>query len=230
MGNIENVPLLDLTRFDDAFAAEIEEAFRGVFRSGRYIMGPEVDAFQSECAEYCQVKHALGVSSGSDALILALMGIDLRAGDEVICPTFTFFATAGAVWRLGAKPVFVDLDPDTYNWNTDEALAKMNDRTRALIPVHLFGQCAEMDSVLAVANERGVPVIEDAAQAIGSESKGRRAGGIGTIGCFSFFPSKNLGAFGDAGLVTTNDDELAKRLEILRVHGGFPKYYHQFVG
>src|SRR5690606_28827613 len=225
-----SVPLLDPTRFDEEFAAQIEEAFRRVFRSGRYILGPEVTALEEECAAYCTSRFALGVSSGSDALSMALMALGIGPGDEVICPSYTFFATGGAVWRVGAKPVFVDSDPLTYNLDPADVERKITDRTKAIMPVHLFGQCAPMDRILSIAASHGVSVIEDAAQAIGAEHEGKRAGSMGAIGCFSFFPTKNLGAFGDAGLVTTNDPALAETLEILRVHGSKPKYYHRFVG
>jgi dTDP-4-amino-4,6-dideoxygalactose transaminase len=229
MSDIKKVPLLDLRR-DAGLDPELEEAFRRVLRSGHYILGPEVDALEAECARYLGVKHALGVSSGTDALLLALMALDVGTGDEVICPTFTFFATAGTVWRTGARPVFVDIDPVSYNCDPRAIAAKVTPRTKAIIPVHLFGQAAEMDPILEIGRERGIPVIEDAAQALGSDYKGKRVGGLGAFGCFSFFPSKNLGAFGDAGLVTTNDDALAERATIMRAHGGKPKYYHQVVG
>ncbi len=223
------VPLLDLRREPELDPA-LEEAFRRVLQSGHYILGPEVEALEAECARYLGVGHALGVSSGTDALLLALMALGVGAGDEVICPTYTFFATAGAIWRLGARPVFVDLDPLTYNCDVAALAAAVTPRTRALVPVHLFGQSADLDPILALAAERGLHVVEDAAQALGSEYKGRRVGGHGAFGCFSFFPSKNLGALGDAGLVTTNDAELAERARILRTHGGKPKYHHHVVG
>lgn len=224
------VPLLDLTRMDASERDELRNAFERVLESGRYIGGPEVEALERESADYLEVKHAIGVSSGTDALVAVLMALDLGPGDEVICPTYTFFATAGSVWRTGAKPVFVDIDPVTYNWNEQQALAAVTDKTKAFIPVHLFGQCAEIDRVCALGAEKGIPVIEDAAQAIGTQLRGRSAGSMGTAGCFSFFPSKNLGGLGDGGLVTTNDDEFAHRVQLMRNHGMEPKYYHSMVG
>ncbi|MGE0145115.1 MAG: DegT/DnrJ/EryC1/StrS family aminotransferase [Planctomycetota bacterium] len=230
MTTITKVPLLDLTRNDPALLDELRAAFDRVLTSGQYIMGPELDGLERECEAYLGAKHALGVSSGTDALILALMALDIGPGDEVICPTYTFFATAGSIWRLGAKPVFVDIDPVTYNCDAAQTVAAITSRTRAIMPVHLFGQSAAMDPILESANSRGIPVIEDAAQAIGTKYGRRSAGTMGTFGCFSFFPSKNLGCMGDGGLVTTNDTALAERARILRVHGGKPKYYHKFVG
>ncbi len=195
-----------------------------------FIMGPEVQALEQELAAYCETKFALGVSSGTDALLLALMAIDLKPGDEVITTPYTFFATAGSIARLGAKAVFVDIDPKTFNLDPARLEARVTAKTRAIMPVHLFGQCADMDPILELAERRGLYVIEDAAQAIGAEYAGCRAGSIGHVGCFSFFPSKNLGAFGDGGAVTTNSPELAERMRILRVHGSEPKYYHKLVG
>jgi dTDP-4-amino-4,6-dideoxygalactose transaminase len=224
------VPLLDLKRQHQPLRDELIAAFTRVLDSGHYILGPECTALEKECAAYVGAKHALGVSSGTDALLLALMALDIGPGDEVICPTYTFFATAGTVWRTGAKPVFVDSRPCCMNADPEQILAKITKKTKAIIPVHLFGQCADMAPVLAEAQKRNIAVIEDAAQAIGSEYEGRRAGTLGTFGCFSFFPSKNLGALGDAGLVTTNDDALAERARIMRTHGGKPKYYHGVVG
>jgi dTDP-4-amino-4,6-dideoxygalactose transaminase len=224
------VPLLDLTRDQEATFAALRQAFEQVLVSGRYILGPEVDALEAECASYLGVRHAIGVSSGSDALILALMVLDVGPGDEVVCPTYTFFATAGAVWRLGARPVFVDSEPSTLNVDPERLIAAITPRTKALLPVHLFGQCAELAPILEAARARGVPVVEDAAQAIGARYDGRAAGSLGAIGCFSFFPTKNLGCLGDGGLVTTDDDRLAQRMRILRVHGMEPRYYHHEVG
>lgn len=222
------VPLLDLTRTEPSLLAELREAFERVLRSGQYIMGPELTAFESECAAFIGTKHALGVSSGTDALILALMALDVGPGDEVICPTYTFFATAGAIWRVGARPVFVDIDPSTYNCDPAAIRAKIGSRTRAIIPVHLYGQSADMDAILAAAGD--VPVIEDAAQAIGTKCGATQVGALGTLGCFSFFPSKNMGCLGDGGLLTTDDARLAEKARILRVHGAEPKYYHRIVG
>ncbi len=229
MPPIDNVPLLDLRREPELDLA-LEEAFRRVLRSGHYILGPEVDALEAECASYLGVSHALGVSSGTDAILLALMALGIGPGDEVLCPTYTFFATAGTIWRLGARPIFVDIDPVTYNCDVRALAGRITSRTRAIMPVHLFGQAADLDPILALAADRGLAVVEDAAQALGSEYKGRRVGGHGAFGCFSFFPSKNLGALGDAGLLTTNDAALAERARILRTHGGKPKYHHQVVG
>jgi len=225
-----NVPLLDLTRYNDEVMDEFREAFERVLQSGHYILGQEVEAFEKECAEYIGVKHAIGISSGTDALLLALMALGIGAGDEVICPTYSFFATAGSIWRMGAKPVFVDSNPVCYNLDPAQIESKVTARTKAVMPVHLYGQCAEMDKIMEISRSNGIPVIEDAAQAIGAEYKNRGAGTMGAFGCFSFFPSKNLGAFGDAGLLTTDDDELAAKARILRTHGAEPKYYHRLVG
>ncbi|MBI5850873.1 MAG: DegT/DnrJ/EryC1/StrS family aminotransferase [Planctomycetes bacterium] len=222
------VPLLDLTRTEPLLQAELREAFERVLRSGQYIMGPELTAFESECAAFISAKHALGVSSGTDALILALMALGIGPGDEVICPTYTFFATAGAIWRVGARPVFVDIEPSTYNCDPAAIRAKIGSRTRAIIPVHLYGQSADMDAILAAAGD--IPVIEDAAQAIGTKCGSTQVGALGTFGCFSFFPSKNLGCLGDGGLLTTDDGSLAEKARILRVHGAEPKYHHHVVG
>jgi dTDP-4-amino-4,6-dideoxygalactose transaminase len=195
-----------------------------------FILGPEVESLETEVARYCQCEFGVGVSSGSDALLICLMAMDLKPGDEVIVPTYSFFATAGAVARLGAVPVFVDIDAETYNIDPRAIERVITSKTRALIPVHLFGQVAEMDPVMEIARRHKLIVIEDAAQAIGAEDKGRRAGSMGEFGCFSFFPSKNLGGFGDGGLVTTNDPELADKLKLLRNHGYRPKYYNKVVG
>lgn len=230
MSPIDRVPLLDLTRIDAAHAADIEAAALRVLRSGRFILGPEVDECERAMAAYTEARHALGVTSGSDALILALMALDIGPGDEVICPSFTFFATGGAIWRVGARPVFADIDPATFNLDVADVERRIGPRTKAILPVHLFGQCADMDPLLELARASGIPVVEDAAQAIGARYRGRSAGTMGVIGCFSFFPTKNLGACGDAGLVTTDDDALAKRLLALRVHGGERRYYHDEVG
>ena len=225
-----NVPLLDLKRYDEQLMDEFRRAFERVLASGHYIMGTEVLAFEKECAEYIGAKHAIGVSSGTDALLLALMTLGIGAGDEVICPTYTFFATAGSIWRVGAKPVFVDINPSCYNLDPAQIARKVTTKTKAIMPVHLYGQCAEMNEITEISRNYGIPVIEDAAQAIGAEYENMSAGTMGTFGCFSFFPSKNLGAFGDAGLLTTNDDELAYKATLLRNHGAEQKYYHQYVG
>lgn len=224
------VPMLDLKAQHAVLKDEVMAAVEAVFDSQYFIMGPEVKGLEAELTEYLDVKHALGVSSGTDALLVALMALDIGHGDEVVTTPFSFFATAGCVARVGAKPVFVDIDPATFNLDPAGIEAAITPRTKAILPVHLYGQSADMDAILAIAQRHGLPVIEDAAQAIGSEYGGRRVGGIGTIGCFSFFPSKNLGGAGDGGLVTTQDDALAERLNILRLHGSKPKYYHHVVG
>ncbi len=227
---IDRVPLLDLTRLDKQQIDGLRAAFERVLTSGHYIMGPEVDGFEAECAKFTGSKHAIGVSSGTDALILALMTLGVKAGDEVICPTYTFFATAGSVWRVGAKPVFVDIDPTNYNATAAAIAQKITPRTKAIMPVHLFGQTSDMDAIMAVAKKANVPVIEDAAQALSAKWNGKDAGTYGAFGCYSFFPSKNLGCLGDGGLVTTNDDALAEKARVLRVHGGKPKYHHKMIG
>jgi dTDP-4-amino-4,6-dideoxygalactose transaminase len=228
--SVTSVPLLDLRRGGPELDEALKATFARVLESGHYIMGPEVDAFEKECAAYVGAKHALGVSSGTDALLLAMMALGIGPGDEVICPTYSFFATAGCVARLGAKPVFVDVEPRAWNIDAAQVAKAITPRTKAIMPVHLFGQLAQMGPLVQLSKQHNIPIIEDAAQAIGSEGEGMRAGTVGTFGCFSFFPSKNLGAFGDAGLVTTDDDALAEKARILRVHGGKPKYYHQVVG
>ncbi len=224
------VPLCDLQRQYQELRAEIEQALGRVLASGQVILGPEVAALEREIASYCGVSHAVGCASGSDALLLALHALHLGPGDEVILPPFTFFATAGAVCRTGARPVFVDIDPATYNLDPLQVENKINARTRAVVAVHLFGQCADMDVLGDIANRHRLPVIEDAAQAIGAEHRGRRAGALGAIGCFSFYPSKNLGAYGDAGMVVTDDPEYAAHMACLRVHGMEPKYFHKYLG
>ena len=224
------VPLLDLRLQYAPIRDEILAALTRVCDSQRFIMGPEVDLLERELAAMLEVKHAIGVSSGTDALLVAMMALGIGEGDEVVTSTYSFFATAGCVWRLGARPVLVDIDPVTYNIDPAAVASAITPRTRAVIPVHLYGLSADMDPILDIARRAGVAVIEDAAQAIGTRYKGRVVGGIGTLGCFSFFPSKNLGAFGDGGLVTTNDDDLAHRARLLRNHGAEPKYYHKVVG
>ncbi|MFN7976408.1 MAG: DegT/DnrJ/EryC1/StrS family aminotransferase [Acidobacteriota bacterium] len=224
------VPLLDVRRHGEELDRELEAAFSRVLRSGQYILGPEVEALERECAAYVGSRHAVGVSSGTDALILALMALGVGAGDEVVCPTYTFFASAGSIWRLGARPALVDCDPATYNLDPRAVERAIGPRTKAIMPVHLFGQCAEMGPLLALARDRGIPIVEDAAQAIGATCPEGRAGAMGAFGCFSFYPSKNLGTLGDAGLVTTSDDALAERARILRAHGAKPKYHHHAVG
>lgn len=229
-GEIHPVPLLDLKAQYAPIREEIRTAIDRVADSQYFILGPEVKALEEEVAVYSQVKFGSGVSSGTDALLVALMAIGIEPGDEIITTPYTFFATAGCVARLGAKSVFVEIDPRTYNIDASQIEAAITPRTKAIIPVHLFGQMADMDPIMEVANRHNLIVIEDAAQAIGSEYKGRRAGSIGHMGCFSFFPSKNLGSFGDAGMVVTNDAKLADQLNLLRAHGAKPKYYHKVVG
>jgi dTDP-4-amino-4,6-dideoxygalactose transaminase len=225
------VPLLDLKAQYASIKDDLDAAVLRVAASQYFILGPEVAALERAMEEYIGVKHALGVSSGTDALLLALMGLGIGEGDEVIVPTFSFFATAGTVARLGARPVLVDIDPATYNIDAGAVARAITPRTKAVIPVHLFGQSAAMEPIMALAAEHGFAVVEDAAQSIGARySDGRCTGAIGNVGCFSFFPSKNLGAFGDAGLITTNDSELYERMRIMRVHGGERRYYHSVIG
>ena len=201
-----------------------------VWDGGAFVLGPEVTELEKNLAAYCQAKHAVGCASGSDALLLALMAIGIQPGDEVILPSFTFFATASAVTRLEAKPVFADIDPLTFNLDPNSVASLITTSTRAILPVHLFGQAAQMDAFNSLTEAAGIPVIEDAAQAIGAELHGRRVGAIGQIGCFSFYPTKNLGGAGDGGMLTTSSDELADRLRLLRNHGMRPRYYHNVVG
>ena len=227
---LQPVPLLDLKAQHESIREEVREAIDRVVESQHFILGPEVEALEKEVAAYSQCEHGIGVSSGTDALLVALMAIDLKPGDEVITTPYTFFATAGAISRLGGKPVFVDIDPQTYNLDPAGIEAAITDRTRAIIPVHLYGQMADMDPIMEIAGRKNLHVIEDAAQAIGSEYKGRRAGSIGHLSCFSFFPSKNLGGCGDGGMVTSNDADLAARVKLLRNHGYSPKYYNKVVG
>ncbi|MGH7506130.1 MAG: DegT/DnrJ/EryC1/StrS family aminotransferase, partial [Longimicrobiales bacterium] len=225
------VPLLDLRPQFATIREEVREALDRVIESQHFILGPEVAALEDEIARYCGAPHAVGVSSGTDALLLALMALDVGPGDEVITTPFSFFATAGVVTRLRARPVFADIDPATFNIDAAAAARAIGPRTRAVLPVHLYGRCAELDPLLEVARARGIPVIEDAAQAIGArDERDRAAGAIGDIGCFSFFPTKNLGGFGDGGLISVRDAGLADRIRILRVHGMEPRYYHREVG
>lgn len=224
------VPLLDVSRQYGPLKNEIMAAITRVCDSGRFVLGPDCEQLEKSLAEYCQSKYAIACASGSDALLLALMAYDIGPGDEVLMPSYTFFATAGAVWRTGAKPVFVDLEPNTYNIDPDLIERHITSSTKAIIPVHLYGQCAEMDPIMRLAKKHSMAVIEDAAQAIGAEYRDRRAGSIGDIGCISFYPTKNLGGFGDGGAMTTNDPQLAEKLKLLRTHGMQPRYYHQIVG
>lgn len=238
------VPLLDLKAQLAPLRSEILTAVTEVIDSTTYIMGPKVEALERHVAEYCGVEHAIGVSSGTDALLLALMAVDVGSGDVVLTTPYTFFATMGSILRLGATPLFVDIDPVSYNLDPQQVAAVLAanpeaaGKLKAIMPVHLYGQCADMAPILELAARYGVPVIEDAAQAIGAtyplsdngKTTWRRAGSMGTAGCFSFFPSKNLGGIGDGGMVVTNDAALAEKMRILRVHGSAPKYYHRFIG
>jgi dTDP-4-amino-4,6-dideoxygalactose transaminase len=232
------VPLLDLKAQYRTIRDEILPALEKVLEDQYFILGPQVAALEEKVAEYSGCQYGIGVSSGSDALLICLMAEEIGYGDEVITTPYSFFATAGVIARLGATPVFVDIQPNTYNMNPELIADKITKRTRAIIPVHLYGQCADMDPIVEIARRRGLVVIEDAAQAIGAEyfssvsshSKPSRAGVMGEYGCFSFFPSKNLGGYGDGGMVMTNDFDRAERLRILRVHGSNPKYYHRYVG
>lgn len=225
------VPLLDLKAHHAPLHQEIMAAMEQTFRSQTFILGPEVGKLEEQIAAYCQAKYGIGVTSGTDALLIALMTLGVGPGDDVITTPYSFFATAGAVVRLGAKPVLVDIDPRTFNLDPGRIEKAMTQRTKAIIPVHLYGQSADMGPIMDVAHRRKLAVIEDAAQAIGTEYiDGRRVGSIGTIGCFSFFPSKNLGCLGDGGMAVTNDPDLAERMRVLRTHGSKPKYYHKLIG
>jgi dTDP-4-amino-4,6-dideoxygalactose transaminase len=224
------VPLLDLKEQNDALRPEIEAALGRVLDTNGFILGGEVAALEKELADYCGTKYAVGCASGTDALLLALMAFDIKEGDEVITTPYSFFATVSSITRLGAKPVFVDIDPQTYNLDVSQIEAKITEKTKAIQPVHLYGQCAEMKKLREIAAKHGVPLVEDAAQAIGAEENGVRAGAMSEIGCFSFYPSKNLGGMGDGGFMTTDDDALAHKLFALRVHGSFERYYHKWVG
>ena len=225
------VPLLDLKAHHEPLHKEVMTAIEQTFRSQAFILGPDVAKLEERVASYCQTQFGIGVSSGTDALLIALMAIGISPGDEVITSPYSFFATAGAVARLGGKPVLVDIDPATYNIDPSKIASAITKKSKAIIPVHLYGQCADMGPILDLAQRHNLKVIEDAAQAIGAEYRdGRRAGSMGTVGCLSFFPSKNLGALGDGGMVVTNDQELAERIKVLRVHGGKPKYYHKMIG
>jgi dTDP-4-amino-4,6-dideoxygalactose transaminase len=225
-----SVPLFDISRQHAELDADIQAALVRVCRSGKFVLGPEVVELETAFAAYSGVKYAVACASGSDALLLGLMAYDVGPGDEVICPSYTFFATASAVTRLGAKPVFVDIDPATSNLDAAKVAGLVTRQTKAIIPVHLYGQTAEMEPLLYVARKHELPLIEDACQAVGAEYRGRRAGSLGNIGCFSFYPTKNLGAYGDGGMLTTDDAQLAEKLKLLRGHGMQPRYYHQVVG
>jgi len=224
------VPLLDLSEQNQALRPDIEAALGRVLDTNGFILGAEVAALEKELAEYCDVKHAIGCASGSDALLLALMAYDIGQGDEVITTPYSFFATVSSITRLGATPVFVDIDPLTYNLDVSQVEAKISERTKAIEPVHLYGQSADMRELQKIGKKYGIPIVEDAAQAIGAEEAGKRVGSIGEIGCFSFYPSKNLGGMGDGGFLTTNDDSVAEKLLALRNHGSKEKYHHKWVG
>ena len=224
------VPLLDLQAQYRPLKAELLAAIERVCDSQRFILGPDVDLLERELSDALEVDHAIGVSSGTDAILAVLMALGIGPGDEVVTSTYSFFATAGCIARVGATPVFVDIDPVTCNLEPDAVARALTPRTRAIIPVHLYGLCADMDPLMALARPRGIAVVEDACQSIGARYKGRQAGSMAAAGCFSFFPSKNLGAFGDAGLVTTGDAALARELRLLRNHGAEPKYYHRRIG
>lgn len=224
------VPLLDLTEQNQSLRGEIEAALGRVLDTNGFILGAEVAALEKELAAYCGTKYAIGCASGSDALLLALMALEVGLDDEVITTPYSFFATVSSITRVGARPVFVDIDPQTYNLDVSQVEAKITEKTKAIEPVHLFGQCAEMSKLQEISQTYNLPVIEDAAQAIGAEFEGKRAGAMGEIGCFSFYPSKNLGGMGDGGFMTTNNDELAEKLFALRVHGSKEKYYHKWIG
>ena len=225
-----NVPLLDLQAQYVSLRDDLQQAVDRVMSSQRFVLGDEVRRLETSIAEYCQSKHAIGCASGSDALLLALMALDVKAGDEVITTPFSFFATRACVSRLGARPVFVDIDPHTYNIDPSRVADAITPRTKVIMPVHIYGQCAPMDPLLDLGRRHGIPVVEDAAQAIGATDNGRRGGSMGLIGCFSFYPTKNLGGAGDGGILTTGDDEVAARLRRLRAHGGSNEYEHEEVG
>jgi len=224
------IPLLDLKAQYQGIKDEIKTALDEVIETQHFILGPKVEELERNIATYSGVKYSVGVSSGTDALLIALMAFDVDAGEEVITTPFTFFATAGVIARLKARPVFVDIDPVTFNMDPSRLESAITKKTKAIIPIHLFGQCADMDPILSIARKYGIPVIEDAAQSIGAEYKGKRAGSMAELGCFSFFPSKNLGGFGDGGMVVMSDLALYEKVKILRVHGSKPKYYHKIVG
>ncbi|PIQ98078.1 MAG: transcriptional regulator [Nitrospinae bacterium CG11_big_fil_rev_8_21_14_0_20_56_8] len=227
---VAGVPLLNIPATYHEILENLEQEWMEVVRSGHYILGPKVSLLEERIAAFCGTPHAVGVSSGTDALLIALMAAGIGEGDEVITTPYTFFATAGSIARLGARPVFVDIDPETFNLQPDSVERAINSKTRAVMPVHLYGQCADMDAINRAAKAHGLSVIEDACQAIGARYKGRRAGALSDYGCFSFFPTKNLGGLGDGGMVTLGDPELFEKVRILRVHGSEPKYYHKMIG
>jgi dTDP-4-amino-4,6-dideoxygalactose transaminase len=224
------IPLCDLQAQYHELRPQLEDAVSRVLASGQVILGPDVAALEEEIARYCGAAHAVGCASGTDALLLAVQALGIGPGDEVILPPFTFFASVGAVCRSGARPVFADIDPTTYNLDPYQVENKITPKTRAIMPVHLFGQCAEMEPLWQIADRHNLPIIEDAAQAMGAEYQGKRIGTLGALACLSFYPSKNLGAHGDAGMVVTNDADWAARMACLRVHGMEPKYCHKYLG
>src|SRR3989442_6261116 len=225
-----NIPVINLKAQFEPLREQMCAAIERVMDTQQFVLGAEVKSLEEEIARYSNTKHAVGCASGSDAVLLALMALDIKAGDEVITTPFTFFATGSAIARLGARPVFVDIDARTYNIDPAKVEAAITPRTRALVPVHMYGQCADMEPLIEISARHGFPIIEDAAQAIGGEDRGRRAGSIGLLGCFSFYPTKNLGGAGDGGMIVTNDEALAERLRALRVHGGITEYRHKEVG
>jgi dTDP-4-amino-4,6-dideoxygalactose transaminase len=224
------VPLLDLRMQYLSIKSEIDGAVAEVFQDCGFILGQRVAELEKLVAEYCGVKHGIAVASGTDALFLSLKACGIGPGDEVVTSTYSFFSSAGTIWNTGARPVFVDIEPDTFNLDVSQVKDRITENTKAVMPVHLFGQCADMAPLLEVASESGLAVIEDAAQSIGAVYKGKKAGSLGTLGCFSFYPTKNLGAYGDGGMIVTDDSSLADTLRMLRVHGAKPKYYHRTVG
>ncbi|MDP7349557.1 MAG: DegT/DnrJ/EryC1/StrS family aminotransferase [Nitrospinota bacterium] len=227
---ITRVPLVDLKRQYRSIKEEVDSAIQDVLETQAFILGPQVKEFESLFASYCNTKHAIGVSSGTDALLLALKSLGIGDGDEVITSPFTFFATVGSICNTGAKPVFADIEPESFNIRPDLIEKCISKKTKAIIPVHLYGQCADMDPILEIAKRHGIRVIEDSAQSIGAEYKDKKSGSIGDLGCFSFFPSKNLGGLGDGGMITCNSDELGKLIYMLRIHGGKPKNYFSIIG
>jgi dTDP-4-amino-4,6-dideoxygalactose transaminase len=224
------IPMLDLTEQYQNLKGEIGQAIEEVMSSAKFILGENVKKLEQDVAKYSNVKHGIGVANGSDALHISLLACGIGPGDEVIAPAFTFFATAGAIARAGAKPVFVDIDPKTYNIDPAKIEAAITKSTKAIIPVHLYGQMADMDPIVEIAKKYNLYIIEDAAQAIGAKYKGKTVGELGTTACYSFFPTKNLGAYGDGGMIVTNDDEIAEKMRVIRVHGSKPKYYHHVLG
>lgn len=238
LGNVSNenkqeyatVPLVELRRQNAEFEDEFLSELRRILGSSQFILGKDVEDFEARLADYVGTRNAVGVSSGTDALLASLIALGIGSGDEVLVPAFTFFATAGVVSRVGATPVFTDVCPVCFNMDLDDLQDKLTEKTAAVIPVHLFGQAAEMEEINQIAGQQGVPVIEDCAQAIGARHRGQQVGSIGTLGCFSFFPTKNLSGFGDAGAITTNDDDLAETLRRVRNHGMHPKYEHGMIG